>query len=93
VAAGPVSVVCAGRTDAGVHAAWQVVHFDTDAPRPEHAFVLGTNTLLPPDVSVLWCARVDASFHARFSARWRRYRYHVLIRDSRPCRLTDRVAW
>jgi len=93
VAAAPIATVCAGRTDAGVHAAWQVVHFDTGAERPDHAWVLGTNANLPGDVSVRWSHRVDRRFHARFSAEWRRYRYYVLSRPTRPALLRGRVTW
>ena len=74
-----VRVVCAGRTDAGVHATGQVVHFDTEVVRPERAWVLGTNVHLPPEVSVCWARAVDPRFHARFSAVSRRYRYVIQI--------------
>jgi len=83
VANAPVMVVCAGRTDAGVHAQRQIVHFDTDAERPSRAWVLGCNSLLPRDIAVQWAVDVDARFHARFSARFRRYRYLVLERSVR----------
>ena len=69
IAASPVRVVCAGRTDAGVHATGQVVHFDTGMPRPLHAWVRGTNTYLPPDV---WCSGPDA-WARRFTPGSRRY--------------------
>ena len=72
-----ISLVCAGRTDAGVHATAQVVHFDTFAQRPEKAWVLGTNTKLPDAIRVLWAKSVDPVFHARFSATKRRYRYVI----------------
>lgn len=93
VAAAPVRVTCAGRTDAGVHALAQVVHFDTDAQRPETAWVRGVNARLPPDIAVRWAQAVDPEFHARFSARGRRYRYLLLNRPQRPGLLADRVAW
>lgn len=93
VAAAPVRVTCAGRTDAGVHALSQVVHFDTDAQRPETAWVRGVNAHLPPDMAVRWAQAVDPEFHARFSARGRRYRYLLLNRPQRPGLLADRVAW
>ena len=93
VAASPVRVVCAGRTDAGVHAAGQVVHFDTGVRRPAHAWVRGTNTYLSPDAAVLWARFVDDAFHARFSALRRRYRYIIVNRSTRPALLAGRVAW
>ena len=93
IAASPVRVVCAGRTDAGVHAAGQVVHFDTGARRPIHAWVRGTNTYLPPDVAVLWARCVGGTFHARFSALRRRYRYVIVNRSTRPALLAGRAAW
>lgn len=93
VAQAPVSVVCAGRTDTGVHATAQVVHFDTSAKRPLEAWVRGTNSHLPPGVSVLWAVEVDDEFHARFSAESRRYRYVLLNRRVRPAILAGRVGW
>lgn len=88
----PVEVVCAGRTDTGVHATGQIVHFDTDAARTERGLALGTNSHLPPDISVRWAAQVDSAFHARFDAVERRYRYLLL---TTPCRsaLYGRRAW
>ena len=77
IAAEPVSVVCAGRTDAGVHASGQVVHFDTEAMRDPYNWVMGTNTQLPEDVSLAWVRPVDARFHARFSAQTRQYVYLI----------------
>lgn len=88
-----VRVVCAGRTDAGVHATGQVVHFDTDAIRPQRAWVLGTNTHLGPEVAVGWACAVDERFHARFSALSRHYRYIILNRETRPALLHGRVWW
>jgi tRNA pseudouridine38-40 synthase len=93
VAAHPVSVICAGRTDTGVHAVGQVVHFDSDAARSPRAWTLGTNTLLPPDVSVRWAQPVAETFHARFSATARRYRYIILNQPTRPALLRNRVSW
>jgi tRNA pseudouridine38-40 synthase len=83
IASAPVSTVCAGRTDAGVHASAQVVHFDTPSIRPERAWVLGSNALLPAGIAVQWARAVPSSFHARFSARSRSYRYLVLNRSQR----------
>ncbi|MDZ7790639.1 MAG: tRNA pseudouridine(38-40) synthase TruA [Xanthomonadales bacterium] len=93
VADHPVAVHCAGRTDTGVHAHCQVVHFDTQAERRERAWVLGTNTHLHPGISVLWVRPVDDEFHARFSATRRRYRYRMLNRWVRPAIERGRVAW
>src|SRR6476469_7193193 len=93
VAGHPVGVVCAGRTDAGVHAACQVVHFDSEAERQPRAWVLGATTRLPPAVCVLWCVPVDAAFHARFSARARRYRYRILNRAVRPALQRQYLSW
>ena len=76
-----VSVSCAGRTDTGVHAAMQVVHFDCAVERDEIAWVRGVNNFLPPSIRILWSRAVDPEFHARFSARSRGYRY-LLLNDS-----------
>ncbi len=83
VAGQPVSLTCAGRTDAGVHAVGQVAHFDTDAVRTSRGWTLGANTNLPPDVSVSWAQEVPAHFHARHSAESRTYVYLI---DNRPVR-------
>jgi tRNA pseudouridine38-40 synthase len=88
-----VSVTAAGRTDAGVHALMQVVHFDTSAVRTERGWVLGANTNLPPQVSALWAREVPDAFHARYSAIARRYRYVILNRTPRPALAAARVAW
>ena len=93
IAAQPVAVVCAGRTDDGVHATGQVAHFDTDAERPERAWVLGSNTELPDDVAVRWARPVGPAFHARFSAVRRAYRYVVLERRTRSALWRARAAW
>lgn len=89
----PVEVVCAGRTDAGVHAAGQVVHFDTAAQRTPYAIRQGSNSRLPDSVSVLWCQPVADDFHARYSARARRYRYAILNRAVRPALLRQHLTW
>lgn len=81
VAAVPIQVSCAGRTDTGVHGTAQVIHFDSPVQRPEKAWVMGANTQLPASVRVLWAVPVDAQFHARFSATARRYRYVI---DNNP---------
>jgi tRNA pseudouridine38-40 synthase len=93
VAGQRVDTVCAGRTDAGVHAACQVVHFDSDAAREPRGWILGTTSRLPPEISVLWCQPVAADFHARFSARGRRYRYRILNRPVRPALERCYLAW
>jgi tRNA pseudouridine38-40 synthase len=93
VAAHPVRVGCAGRTDTGVHAAGQVVHFDTEALRAPRNWVLGCNVNLPPDVAVTWAQVVDDDFHARFSAESRSYRYLILNRQARSSLLAGRATW
>ena len=80
LASSPVSVVCAGRTDAGVHALEQVVHFETSKQRELHQWVFGTNANLPDDIRVVWIKPVTEDFHARFSAAARYYRYEILNR-------------
>ena len=93
VADAPTRVVCAGRTDAGVHALAQVVHFDTESVRPDTAWVRGVNAHLPASVAVRWAQPVANDFHARFSARGRRYRYLLLNRAERPGLMARRVGW
>lgn len=93
VANHPVRVVCAGRTDTGVHALGQVVHFDTLSQRNERSWVHGCNANLPKSVAVIWAREVDEEFHARFSAQKRRYRYVIFNRHVRPTFLTYRVTW
>lgn len=93
VANAPVNTVCAGRTDAGVHAACQVVHFDTDIERDPRGWVLGTTTQLSPSICVRWCVPVADDFHARFSARARRYRYRILNRAVRPALGRQYLSW
>lgn len=93
VADHPVSVVCAGRTDAGVHALEQVVHFETSAQRRERSWVLGANVNLPPDVAVRWAHPVEADFHARFSAMARHYRYCIMVAPARSPLRRDRAVW
>lgn len=93
VADQPVRVVCAGRTDTGVHAAEQVVHFDTEVERSLRAWVLGTNANLPKEVVVLWATPVSDEFHARFKACRRRYRYVIYNRPVRPTFLAWRTTW
>ena len=93
VAGAPVSTICAGRTDAGVHALGQVVHFDTAAERPESAWVRGVNALLPAACAVEWSRPVAPDFHARYSAVSRCYRYLLLNRPVRPALDAARTGW
>ena len=79
-----VTVTCAGRTDSGVHGTGQVVHFDTDSNRQIGAWTLGVNTKLPDDIAVRWVKEIDDTFHARFSATSRRYRYIIYNSVYRP---------
>jgi tRNA pseudouridine38-40 synthase len=88
-----VGVTAAGRTDTGVHAAFQVAHFDTTANRPLTAWVRGVNSHLPHGVAVLWAQQVDDSFHARFAAIERGYRYVLLNHPVRPALEGGRVGW
>lgn len=83
VADAPVGLICAGRTDAGVHARAQVAHFDTEVVRRNRAWLLGTNTHLPADISIRWVQPVPVHFHARYSALARSYRYFILNRTAR----------
>jgi len=93
VAHAPVATTCSGRTDAGVHARCNVVHFDSDAVRSPRNWMLGTTSLLPPSMSVRWCREVGDDFSARFSARARRYRYSILNRAVRPALGRQYLAW
>ena len=88
-----VEVVCAGRTDTGVHASGQVVHFDSQSERSNRGWLLGANTNLPADIAVTWAQPVDDEFHARFSATARRYRYLILNRLQRSALHRDRAWW
>jgi tRNA pseudouridine38-40 synthase len=88
-----VRVHCAGRTDAGVHALEQVIHFDTKARRSERSWILGTNVNLPPDINVLWARPVGSEFHARFCATGRHYCYLILLRPTRSSLMRDRAVW
>lgn len=93
LAASPIEVTAAGRTDAGVHAAAQVVHLDTQARREAHAWVRGTNAHLHPAARVQWAREVAEDFHARYSARSRTYRYLLLNEPVAPGLLAGRVGW
>ncbi|MCS6945625.1 MAG: tRNA pseudouridine(38-40) synthase TruA [Sutterellaceae bacterium] len=88
-----VQIVCAGRTDAGVHATYQVVHFDTQRVRPLAAWVRGVNAQLPATIAVRWARVVPPDFHARYSARARRYDYWILNDPVRAPLLVGRVGW
>lgn len=93
VANEPIRVICAGRTDTGVHASEQVVHFETLANRTERSWVYGVNANLPKSVCALWAKPVPNDFHARFSARKRRYLYVIYNRPVRPTFLAYRTTW
>ena len=93
VAAESVSLQCAGRTDASVHASGQVVHFDTAVERPLQAWVMGANANLPGDISVCWAKVMPADFHARFKACARRYRYVIYNDPVRPAHMAEEVTW
>lgn len=84
VANEPISTQCAGRTDAGVHATGQIVHFDTNAQRDLRGWVMGVNSNVPAGIAVRWAQHVSDDFHARFSATARRYRYIILNQPFRP---------
>lgn len=88
-----IRVVTAGRTDAGVHAAYQVAHFDTLATRPMTAWTRGVNAFLPKDIAVLWARKISSQFHARFSARARCYQYLLLNHPIRPGVHSQKVGW
>ncbi|SNY55407.1 tRNA pseudouridine38-40 synthase [Arsukibacterium tuosuense] len=92
VANRPVEVFCAGRTDAGVHATGQVVHFDTEAIRDPKAWIMGTNSQLPDQIAVRWAKPVADDFHARFSATARRYRYIIYNQKFRPAILRSGLS-
>ncbi|MFC1234283.1 tRNA pseudouridine(38-40) synthase TruA [Vibrio sp. F74] len=92
IAAHPVEVQCAGRTDAGVHGTGQIVHFDTNSTRKLVAWVMGTNTNMPKDIAVRWAKEVPDAFHARFTATARRYRYIIFNNAFRPAILSSGVS-
>jgi tRNA pseudouridine38-40 synthase len=93
VANHPVEVVCAGRTDKGVHGAHQVVHFETSAQRSLRSWVFGCNSNLPPDISVSWAGAAEEDFHARFSATARRYNYVIYNHPIRPAVFHNELTW
>jgi len=93
VANHPVTVTCAGRTDVGVHALGQVIHFDTTVKRKSSAWILGGNSNLSPDICIRWAKEVTDDFHARFSAVARQYRYLIYNHKIRSALFADRTAW
>ncbi len=93
IASQRVATAAAGRTDAGVHATSQIVHFDADADRPPSAWIRGVNALLPKVAAILWAQPVADDFHARFAATARHYTYLLLARSERPGLLAKRVGW
>jgi tRNA pseudouridine38-40 synthase len=93
IAGEPIAIIAAGRTDAGVHALEQVVHFETSVERPLSAWVRGVNALLPKSVAVLWAHHVPEEFHARFSAQARSYQYVLINRPSRSAVHHGKVGW
>ena len=93
IACEPISIIAAGRTDAGVHALEQVIHFDTLTERPLSAWVRGVNALLPPAIAILWAHPVEEEFHARFSAQARSYQYVLINRPARSAVHHGRVGW
>ena len=88
-----LATVCAGRTDTGVHATEQVIHIDTGAVREENAWIRGGNANLPADIRIQWAREVDDTFHARFSARRRHYRYVILNRPYPSAQFRHRASW
>lgn len=93
VANQPITVYVAGRTDAGVHASGQVIHFDTTTNRAMHAWVMGSTANLPKDISATWARQVPLDFHARYKAFARRYRYVIYNDNIRPAHLANEVTW
>jgi len=88
-----IKIICAGRTDTGVHASGQVIHFDTDAVRSDYSWIRGTNTYLPSSIGLLWVKPVSDEFHARFSAVRRAYHYVIYNRTERPVIFDGLVTW
>ena len=93
IAGSAIATICAGRTDSGVHALDQVIHFDTDATRPLTAWVRGVNRFLPASVAVQWARPVNDNFHARYGARRRRYDYWILNAPVRSPLAHTRAGW
>lgn len=93
VAAHPITTICAGRTDKGVHALQQIIHFDSTAIRTDYAWIKGINRYLPPTISVHWIKSVTEDFHARYTATARRYIYVMHCSPIRPSLTRERVTW
>lgn len=93
VAQQDIEIICAGRTDTGVHASGQVIHFDTEVDRNMRAWIHGSNTFLPKDICVQWAKRVPEDFHARYSAQSRTYRYLICDQPIRPALFRGNVTW
>jgi len=93
VANHPVKIICAGRTDTGVHACCQVVHFEAQAERSDYSWVAGGNSYLPDDIALNWAKTVSEDFHARFSAIARQYRYIICNASIRPALFRRQVGW
>jgi tRNA pseudouridine38-40 synthase len=93
IASEPIAIIAAGRTDTGVHALEQVIHFDTSSARPLSAWVRGVNALLPKSIAVLWAHAVPEEFHARFSAQARSYQYVLINRPARSAVHHGKVGW
>jgi tRNA pseudouridine38-40 synthase len=89
----PISILCAGRTDTGVHATNQIIHFETESERPDRAWIFGTNTKLPDSIVINWITKVSDDFHARFSATARRYRYIIYNGKVPTAILPQGVTW
>ncbi|MFX4228717.1 MAG: tRNA pseudouridine(38-40) synthase TruA [Porticoccaceae bacterium] len=93
VADQPVSLICAGRTDTGVHASGQVVHFETTAIRAEHSWLMGVNSNIDRSIALVWAKEIDMAFHARFSALSRTYRYIIANTRYRPAIMNQGLTW
>lgn len=93
IANAPITVICAGRTDARVNATYQIIHFDSPIERADRAWVLGTNSYLPDDIAIQWAKSVNQDFHARFSALERRYRYLIYPNPVKPAILPKGITW
>ncbi len=93
IACAPISVLCAGRTDAGVHALEQVVHFDSPVQRDLRGWMMGGNSHLPDDIRITWAQPAVADFHARYSAIARAYRYVILNRPTKSALLRNQTTW
>jgi tRNA pseudouridine38-40 synthase len=93
VAAHPVEVICAGRTDKGVHAAHQVIHFDTNSERSDYGWRMGIQSHLPRTMRIKWLQTVPPHFHARYSALARRYRYFIRDGQAQPALLHQQITW